>query len=56
MVGVWLWNRGAEGVVEDVGYWWSVWEGERERWVEQERLARMAAEARNGPGGEGGWL
>ena len=50
VLGMWLWTRGPEGVVEDVGYWVGVWQAERETWVERERVARMNANAAQGRG------
>lgn len=39
-VAVWMWTRGAEGVMEDVGFWAEKWEEEYEGWKERERIAR----------------
>ena len=39
---VWMYSRGPEGVMEDVGYWYSVWNDEHAYWREREKAARMA--------------
>ena len=61
VLAAWMWTRGPEGVVEDVGYWVGVWKEEKEHWVERERVARLAgqrqAQAAMGAGrrGNGRW-
>ena len=39
---LWMYNRGPEGVMEDVNYWWQVWNQDYDYWKERERVARMA--------------
>ncbi|KAK5164830.1 uncharacterized protein LTR77_009494 [Saxophila tyrrhenica] len=57
-LGLWMYTRGPEGAVEDVGYWVEVWGREREYWVERERVARLGQQVRGGgPRGRGeGWF
>ena len=49
------------GVLEDVDYWWQVWNQEHDYWRERERVARMARRQGQGMGmGKnvrgGGWF
>lgn len=41
-LGLWLWTRGPEGVMNDVQYWWDVWTQEYGYWKEKERAAILA--------------
>lgn len=50
VLGTWLYVRGLEGVVEDLGYWQGQWRGEYAVWKERERLARLGRQQ-----GRGGW-
>ena len=49
-LGVWMYTRGPEGMVEDVGYWTAVWSDEYGYWRERERVARMGAKGWAGGG------
>lgn len=40
-VGVWVWNRGPDGVIEDVSHWWGVYMGEVKYWEEQQELRQQ---------------
>jgi hypothetical protein len=40
-LGLWMYNRGPDGVMEDVHYWWDVWNHEHIYWKEREKVARM---------------
>jgi hypothetical protein len=51
---LWMYHRGPEGAVEDVGYWWNVWNQDYDYWRERERVARMM---KQGQGRRtGGWF
>ncbi|KAH9827109.1 Nuclear pore assembly and biogenesis [Teratosphaeria destructans] len=56
-LGFWVYARGVEGVVEDVGLWKERWWEEYEIWQERERIARMMGQGQRGFGGRhrGGW-
>ena len=55
-LGVWMYTRGPEGVGEDLGYWWSVWNQDYQYWSERERVARMTRQGQRGMGpGMGGY-
>ncbi|KAF2722787.1 hypothetical protein K431DRAFT_244366 [Polychaeton citri CBS 116435] len=40
---IWVYNRGPDGMMEDVSYWTEVWQQEHHYWKEQEREARRMA-------------
>ncbi|KAF2770957.1 hypothetical protein EJ03DRAFT_373280 [Teratosphaeria nubilosa] len=56
-LGLWVYARGVEGVVEDVGVWKERWWEEYEVWKERERIARMMGQGQGGYRGRqrGGW-
>lgn len=37
---LWLFNRGVDGAIEDVGYWTRVWNGNYQYWKDQTQSAR----------------
>lgn len=37
---LWVFNRGVDGVVEDVGYWTRIWNGEYQYWKDQTQSAK----------------
>ncbi|GAB7350825.1 hypothetical protein MBLNU459_g1359t1 [Dothideomycetes sp. NU459] len=41
VLGFWLANRGAEGAMEDVGYWTGVWKSNYEHWKDQAESAKL---------------
>ena len=43
-LGVWMYSRGPEGVLEDVQYWFDVWNQEHVYWKEREKVARMTGQ------------
>jgi hypothetical protein len=51
-LGLWMYNRGPEGVGEDIQYWADVWMQEREYWMEQQnqRLKVESLRAQQGRG------
>jgi hypothetical protein len=49
VLGLWMYNRGPEGVGEDIQYWTEVWMQEREHWKnENVRVARVRMQQRAG--------
>ena len=50
-LGVWMYNRGPDGVLEDMQYWYDVWNQEHVYWKEREKVARMTRQGARG----GGW-
>ncbi|GAB7365502.1 hypothetical protein MBLNU230_g6575t1 [Neophaeotheca triangularis] len=42
LLGLWLYTRGPEGVMNDFGYWMEAWGREYKYWKDQEAGARMA--------------
>ena len=56
VLGLWMYTRGPEGVVQDVQYWVLVWTSEKDHWKEKERVARMSAEMRGRGAGRGAWF
>lgn len=58
-LGLWVWSRGPEGVVEDVGFWRARWGEEYGFWKEKERVAKLVREGGGGFGGgqgRAGWF
>lgn len=56
LVGLWMWTRGPEGVVEDLGTWAGRWRQEYEFYSErQAENARMARGRQDPYGGGEGW-
>ena len=55
---VWMYARGPDGIMEDMGYWWQVWNQEHDYWREREKAARMARQGRmmGSRAGHGGWF
>ena len=51
-LGLWMYTRGPEGAMEDVEYWWNVWNKDYEYWKERERAARVLGQ-QQGMGGRG---
>lgn len=39
---LWLWSRGPDGVMDDIGYWVRMWNTEHQYWLDKERAAKMA--------------
>lgn len=54
VLAMWMWTRGPEGVVEDVGYWVGIWQEEKAHWSERERAARVAGQRQAKTGA--GWV
>jgi len=46
-LGLWLWSRGPEGMMQDVQYWQEAWSSEYGYWKEQEKMARMSRQGIN---------
>lgn len=38
---LWMYTRGPDGVVDDVQYWFETWNGEYQKFKDQERVARL---------------
>lgn len=53
LLGMWMWTRGAEGMVEDVMFWQRKWGEEYTYWKDREGLARAAREGGGYVGGRG---
>jgi hypothetical protein len=53
---LWMYHRGPEGAVEDVGYWWNVWNQDYDYWRERERVARMMKQGQGQGRRTGGWF
>jgi hypothetical protein len=51
VLALWMWNRGPEGMMEDVGYWQETWSSEYTYWKDRENIARLARQGRNYAGG-----
>nr|POE49278.1 hypothetical protein CFP56_32428 [Quercus suber] len=45
VVGMWMWQRGPEGVVDDFQYWVGIWSQEYGYWKDKERVAAMGGRA-----------
>ena len=58
VVAVWVYNRGPDGMADDVAYWWQTWNKEHQYWKEQERTARLVQEQRlqSGAAGNTKWF
>lgn len=54
LLGLWMYNRGPEGAMEDIGYWFDVWAGEYRYWKEQAETARMVRDRVGNGRGRGG--
>lgn len=58
VLGLWMWSRGPEGMVQDVFYWQEQWGKEYGYWKDKERVARAARQGL-GSGGrqrQTGWF
>ena len=38
---LWMYTRGPEGVADDAQYWFNTWNGEYQKFKDQERVARL---------------
>lgn len=54
-VGLWMWTRGPEGVVEDLQLWAGMWAQEYRYFSERQEADRMARGAQQPYGGGVGW-
>lgn len=55
IVGFWMWSRGPEGVIEDLGFWSGRWTEEYRYFTERQETARMARGRQQPYGDRAGW-
>jgi hypothetical protein len=48
---LWMWNRGPDGMMEDITYWQGVWSSEYRQLKDREDIAKLARQGRNYAGG-----
>lgn len=55
MAGLWIYSRGVDGAVEDVGYWTGIWTKEYEYWKDQAEAARLVGNRMGQGNGRNVW-